>query len=246
MDKAMVAISVPKKTAEQLAVVGGEPAERMHITLAFFEHPPADPDEVLEVLAAVAARHPKLKANLSGIGRFESTDAGEDAVVALVDAPGLGALRTDLVDSLIKAGVAPTQNHDFTPHITIARIGFHEQLPVRRIGELDMRVGAMDYVHGDKRVGRMPLTGEKVAKTEQPALESENLVEVRFEFPISKTKQEQRLVYGIVLEPDEIDAHNDTIDEAGIQMWTLLRVILHQWTLRWVRSLSKRVHGSLL
>jgi 2'-5' RNA ligase len=276
---AMVCVKVDPKVAEQLAVIGGEAPERMHITLAYFGDSVdlIDVDEtVLEVMTKVAENHPKIKAELSGIGRFENAETGEDAVVALVDAPGLETLREHLVHELEEAGIPVAKNHGFTPHITIAYIGFHEQLPVNRIGGLDLKIGALEYVQGDARVGRTPLRGkvEKAAATAaslddagklSPAgTEIEKVVEqqgdefcvvdedgkgygcfptereaeerlaevqiefndleervakydVKFQFPISKADEEQRLVYGIVLEPDEIDTQGDTISVEGIQ-----------------------------
>lgn len=280
---AMICVRVDKATADQLAVVGGEPPDRMHITLAHLgqavELPPEADDSITEVLTEVAGRHPRLKAQLSGIGRFENTETGEDAVVALVDAPGLGALRLDLVSALESAGIPVKTDHDFTPHITIAYIGFHEQLPVGRIGELDMRIGALEYVQGDVRIARTPLKGAKKSvdsgalddggklypaglddevdkvirqqggqwcvfsedggrnfgcydtkteaearlrqihtfsdKTEDEAVLTKTAYE--YDITIQKTEEEQRLVYGIVLEPDEIDAQGDTISVEGIQ-----------------------------
>lgn len=279
---AMVCIKLDLKTAEQLAVVGGEPPERMHLTLAYLGPsmmlPPEADEIILEVLTEVAQAHPKLKAELSGIGRFENAETGEDAVVALVDAPGLEKLREHLVHELEEAGVPVRQDHGFTPHITIAYVGYHEQLPVSRIGGLDFRIGALEYVQGEKRIGRTPLRGkveksattsaaiegagklhpagveEEVSKvveqqgdkfcvvdedgesygcyaTEREAeerlaeiqLEFNDLedrvtkYDVMFRFPIAKADVEQRLVYGIVLEPDEVDTQGDTISEAGIQ-----------------------------
>lgn len=242
---AMICVPVARKTAEQLAVIGGEPPERMHLTLAYLgtaEMLPVDSeDKILELVAKVADRHPKLKAQFSGIGRFENTQNYEDAVVALVDAPGLEDLRVDLVKELEKAGFPVSRTHGFTPHVTIAYIGFHEQLPVDRIGGLDMRIGSIEYVQGDHRIGRSILRGkvEKSAATssdiadagklhplqggldedsdvDETAISKGATYDIKIQFPIAKSDGEQRLVTGIVLEPDEIDTQNDTIDAEGI------------------------------
>jgi 2'-5' RNA ligase len=279
---AMICVKVDPKVANQLAVVGGEAPERMHITLAYLGDSVdlMAPDEtVLEVMTEVSEAHPKIKASLSGIGRFENADTGEDAVVALVDAPGLETLREHLVHELEEAGVEVRKDHGFTPHITIAYVGFHEQLPVSRIGGLDLRINAIEYVQGLSRIGRTPLRGkvEKAATTsaalddagaaspagasvdkrvverdgefcvigesgknfgcypterqaeerlaeihtfsdvESAVSKGAGRYEVQLQFPIAKAEGEQRLVYGIVLEPDEVDAQNDTIRAEGIQ-----------------------------
>ena len=41
--------------------------------------------------------------------------------------------------------------------------------------------------------------------------------EIQFNVSIAKIAEEKRLVYGIVLEPDEVDAHNDTISAEVIE-----------------------------
>lgn len=265
----MVCIRVDPKTAEELAIVGGEPVERMHVTLAYLGHaielPPEADETITSVMTSVAERHPKHKAELSGIARFENADVGEDAVVALLDSPELEKLRSDLVHELKEAGIPVSDKHGFTPHITIAYVSYHEQLPVSRIGGLDLKVGAMEYVQGDMRVARTPLRGKVEKSITSAALDDagalnadvektvvreggeycvvddsgreygcyatereaeERLGQLQFNdlesrvtkfFPISKSDVEQRLVYGIVLEPDEVDAQNDTINVEGIQ-----------------------------
>jgi len=267
---AMICVRIPKDIADQLSVVGGEPPERMHMTLVYLGDAlglsAEDDERIAELLTEVGESYQKIKAELSGIGRFENAETGSDAVVALVDAPGLDKLRAHLVHELEEAGIPVSRNHGFTPHITLAYIGYHEQLPIQRIGGLDMRISALEYVQGDVKIVRTPLRGKKVEKaltqdldvsksvvrrggeycvvsddgtefgcydtereaeerlaevhtfsTLEPRTAEPGQYEVQMRFPISKADIEQRLVYGIVLEPDEVDAQNDTINEAGIQ-----------------------------
>jgi len=212
----MICIRVDRALADQLAVIGGEPPERMHITLAALEGPFGSDtaDRVAKALNTVAERHPKILASLSGVGRFENTDAGEDAVVALVDAPGLEELRADLLKELKRAHVPVMRNHGFTPHITIAYVGFHEQSPVSRIGGLDMKIAKVEYVQGDFVVAKATLKGKKeeIAKVDE-----QEVYDFEASFPVSKADSMQRLVYGVVLVPEEVDLQNDIIGEVGIE-----------------------------
>ena len=58
---------------------------------------------------------------------------------------------------------------------------------------------------------------KKVIELGDPADESSMQVEVDFNAPIAKIDDEQRKVYGIVLEPDEVDTQGDTITASEIE-----------------------------
>ena len=58
---------------------------------------------------------------------------------------------------------------------------------------------------------------KKVIELGDPADESSMQVEVDFNAPIAKIDDEQKKVYGIVLEPDEVDTQGDTITAAEIE-----------------------------
>lgn len=124
---AMVALYLPPGVAEQLAVPGYEPADELHLTLAYLGK--ADQLSALQVAAietatlqAAAGARP-LRATVSGLGRFTNVPKGSPEVVwAALDVPGLDELRVRLVGWLVELGVEPDRTHGFTPHVTLAYV----------------------------------------------------------------------------------------------------------------------------
>lgn len=121
---AMIAFFLPLASARWLAMLGGEKAEDLHLTLAALGPVDALPlseqrETVRGVVAEFAAGRPPLPAKLTGFGRFQ-TDGEPDALYLNVDAPELPAFRQGLVEALARAGVMLSQEHGFTPHITLA------------------------------------------------------------------------------------------------------------------------------
>lgn len=137
----MVALMVPPALARQIAALDGvtEPAETLHLTLAFLgdssEQPLASNDA--RVLAAVrdwAVRQSPLKGTINGVGRFYNAESdGTNAVYLAPDLPGLPALRQSLVEAIEAAGFDYAQNHGFTPHITVAYVPEDAPTPQVRI-----------------------------------------------------------------------------------------------------------------
>lgn len=109
----------PEKGA--LAIDGGEPADRIHCTLAMLGTTATLDDEAKRIIGAVCASFgPQIDpigGRVGGIGWFGAADS---MTLALVDAPGLSALRAQIVSALADAGYPPVDDHDFTPHLTLA------------------------------------------------------------------------------------------------------------------------------
>jgi hypothetical protein len=105
--------------ARALAIEGGEPPERLHITLAYC--PGGDADAVTDVARGVAARWQPLDGGISGAGAFDDSGEGGDGfpILALPSVLGLATLRTELVADLEAAGIEVSRNYDFLPHITL-------------------------------------------------------------------------------------------------------------------------------
>jgi hypothetical protein len=116
----MIALYPMSGEAEALALDTGQPADQLHITLAFVPGDVEPPhDELVAAVEQAAEASGVLVGEVNGIGRFKAGDEGVP-VVALIDALGLAGLRTRVVNDLADAGVAYAQNHDFVPHMTLA------------------------------------------------------------------------------------------------------------------------------
>lgn len=118
---AMVALFLDQGVAGELAIDGGEPAERLHVTLAYFEDAAAERDDwsdIHAIVRAVSGKHLPIEGVVAGQGVFYQDDGG---VVhwASPDVPGISALREDLVAALNAAGFRVRDDHGFTPHITL-------------------------------------------------------------------------------------------------------------------------------
>lgn len=118
----MVALFPSPATAGMLAQPGGEPAEDLHVTLAFLgdadQLDQAAVQRLAQTVAGWATTVAPLPAVISGTGRF--TSGPEPVIYASVDTPDLPAARERLVEALSGAGLEPSSEHGFTPHMTLA------------------------------------------------------------------------------------------------------------------------------
>lgn len=121
----MIALRLPPNTARAIAIKGGEPPERLHVTLCYLGRFSAlGPLGIMAAQEAVedaAMGTPALKGSLCGIGRFAATDSsdGKDVIMALVDLPGLDRLRHRVVGGLEARGVPIASAHGYVPHVTL-------------------------------------------------------------------------------------------------------------------------------
>lgn len=130
-DGAIVALRPPPEIAQQLAAAGTEPADEIHVTLAFLGNTTDDTvtldgatasrDQVLGAVSAWGTTERSIMATVSGRGTFVQGD-GEVTYVS-IDAPGLAELRTRLTAALEAASIPVSVLHGFTPHATVA---YHE------------------------------------------------------------------------------------------------------------------------
>ncbi len=101
-----------------------------HVTLAYLgKQADLDVEQLCLTVAAWAKHMPPVILKINGYARFKGVDEGNDAVVALVDAPDLVAWRTDLMAALAGAGFVVAANHGFTPHITLATLDSAAPMP---------------------------------------------------------------------------------------------------------------------
>lgn len=170
----LAAVWLPADLAAQLALPGGEPAEQLHVTLAYCGDA-AGLDDVAAarlVLAvqAVAARAGALAGRVGGYGRFYASGSsdGLDVLYANVDVPGLEALRDAVCDALCACGMAPSEAHGYTPHITLKYIEPGAPLPEAAVPALPLRIDALTLAIGERRI-TLPLLGAPGADPEGPA-----------------------------------------------------------------------------
>jgi len=122
---AMAAIFLPARVAASVALddPAALPPDELHITLAYLGDTAAetmDREAARRVVREIAAGAPPIEGLINGQGRFivDETE-GQYAHFLTFDSPALPEMRQKLVDALKAAGIAPVENHGFTPHITL-------------------------------------------------------------------------------------------------------------------------------
>lgn len=162
----MLALLLDPESARQLAIPGGEPAEELHITLAYLgdmNDPPAldgsytpytMPEPIKRVLTAVTSAARPLSGKIAGIGRFttQPDDETPTPIVANVDVPGLTELRTELVDALSQANYFVADTHGYTAHITLAYIDQDAPMPIEGVPPLELTFDTVWLCVGDERI----------------------------------------------------------------------------------------------
>jgi 2'-5' RNA ligase len=143
----MVSFRIDPELAEKLAenLEDGNPADEMHVTLAYLGED-VDPETLnaaVSIADAIALEYNTFPAYLGGRGQFLNDEV---ANYASVDSPNLEGFWADLVDRLGRAGVWFAADHGFTPHVTLkyGEMGEHEwpELPVRTsLGTIEVRSG---------------------------------------------------------------------------------------------------------
>ncbi|GAB2858455.1 hypothetical protein GCM10022221_67450 [Actinocorallia aurea] len=158
----MLALYPPSEVAQRLAVPDGLDPEDLHVTVAYLGKASEIDADLVEQLAEELAAAGPIRAQISGIARFNSETGEEDVAVALVDSPDLEELRRRVVDALDAAGVQWPRNHGYTPHMTLTYLGeaeeFDPALTVHRPPE-PVEFDFVAAVHGDDRVD-VPFTGD--------------------------------------------------------------------------------------
>lgn len=145
----MVALYPPIDTAKALAVDGGLPPEKMHVTVAYCGlADDVDADALRRAAAALTERQP-ISASISGHARFTGDD--QDVIVAIVDSPELDDLRRDALKALKAEGIEPPRNHGYVAHMTIAYLDRDEPSPVDRLETDAIEFTTLSAKHGADR-----------------------------------------------------------------------------------------------
>lgn len=122
----MIALVPPRDLAERLVLPDGkgEPVDQLHVTLAYIPHvEPAMLGRLTGTVAEWASRQKPIVARVQGAGTF--VNVGKHPLWAAVDIPGSSHLHSSLVDALRKARFEPSQEHGFTPHMTLSYEKYH-------------------------------------------------------------------------------------------------------------------------
>lgn len=164
----MVALMLPLKAAEQLAMKGGEAANTLHVTLAYLGKASEMPDDfrprALRALSEAAKQCEPIEGRINGLGRVggSETSGSMDVVWATFDAPALSAFRESVVAELKREGLAPREDHGFTPRITLADVESGSVMP-EELPALELRFADAQLVIGDTERERIELgTGRHI------------------------------------------------------------------------------------
>lgn len=111
--------------ARQLAIRGGEPPEKMHVTLCYCGNVETLGDvtiaKALVAAATVASQQKPFTSTITGKGRFAATEFSDwmDVVYAEMECPTIQSFREHLAAALTNAGAAPRGDFEYHPHITL-------------------------------------------------------------------------------------------------------------------------------
>lgn len=143
--------------ADQLAVIGGESPQDLHMTIAYFGDVDSWRPEPLcdfaGIVSQAAKTLPRLDdAKVAGYGRFTDVPDGEKTpVIALVDSPNLFSWRYQLLDMLRKQQKLPIVEHGFTPHITLNYIDKGAPMPLSSPPNISLCFDALTLAIAAKR-----------------------------------------------------------------------------------------------
>lgn len=120
--KAMVAL-LPKD-AESLAVIGGDPASGLHVTVSFLGAASAYDDGRQEDMATAIAHAAEsgrpIQAKVAGIVLIGSNDEGKPATALLLEGDGFDKVYTAVQGAVVEAGGRDVGDHPtYLPHLTL-------------------------------------------------------------------------------------------------------------------------------
>jgi len=135
----------------KLALEDGEPSERLHITLLYFQDKAADRDDwdkLPKILDEVCLGYKALEGEIGGYGVFHGNEDGP-VLWAHPDVPELVELRQELLEAVEKGGFKVSDDHGFSPHITL-KYGHEGELP-KLDSPIPITFDAVYFVRGDEK-----------------------------------------------------------------------------------------------
>lgn len=164
-------LKIPDEAASSLAVPGGEPAEKLHVTLLYQKE--WDADERKKVVTIIKKNSMKLlpiKASISELGRFPATESsdGKDVIYAQVDSPELHHFRELVMKAIEKAGLSNPQKFEYKPHVTLAYVDAGEPSPIEEIEANDIELDELIFTGiesptNESHLGPAKIDGDDIA-----------------------------------------------------------------------------------
>lgn len=207
----MVAYFLSEEVAAQLAALPGveTPPEEMHITLAYLGSVDdlSDTQVAHALLAAQQVANDWFgnEGNINGIGRFNASASsdGKDVIYAVVDVPGLDALRNVILDQLGQRGIPIISSHGFNPHVTLAYIDAGSPSPIDYVPTIPLSIDRLSVSVGGRKVDFPMIDADSLrgntaqeeqhADTEQTAeVVTTGRVEVVANAQVAKVRKETR------------------------------------------------------
>lgn len=138
-----------------------------HITVLYVpgrggEYSESDKEDVLSAIKKVLDSAKPIDAKFQGWGYFDGASKGGEAataLVALVDAPGLAELHTEIKAAMSKAGFTEVddQTHGFVPHATLAYLPVGARIEKLPVLDAAFKIEKIELVHSD--ISEMDLRG---------------------------------------------------------------------------------------
>lgn len=212
----MVGWFLPRSVAERVHLVGGEPVEDLHVTLAYFGDVDSlsldDQRKLVGIVGEVVVSRRALVGQLKGVNAFPPAE-GEDVypLYVGVDVPGLGEIHKAIVDAATEAGIEVSTFDTFTPHVTVAYLSTDTEPPALDFAGLDIVIDQLTVAVGPQRLV-MDLQNDDAWGPEESNREGW--------VPMTKaldTEKPERYTLGPMYVPDQLDAHGDWTDSKELQ-----------------------------
>lgn len=203
---------LPSDVAGSVALIGQEPAESLHMTLAMFNDITEEQaNAVVAVLSDFCKTQAPLKGSIKGYGRFlaDANSSGKDVVYASFDSPTLPAFREGMVRAACTCeGVEYPSQYGFIPHITLAYIDPRQSVPVEDIKTSSLSFDAIICSYDHNIIAAIPMLDSSIATYKMEALQK---------------SEDRRYTFGVVykasndLSNPEVDAHGEFISPQELQ-----------------------------
>jgi len=135
----MISHSIDPNVAKSLAVPGGEPHDKMHVTLAYLgkDLSSGQVEAVRQAMKRHAAQSEAYTGKIAGHGMFAPSETSEGRRVhcALVDSPDMHDFRQGVCKAIESTGVKVVKSHGFTPHVTLKYLEKGEAAPTDELPE---------------------------------------------------------------------------------------------------------------